>query len=120
MGFLDCFGGFVGGRILGWNNRRAPCRAWGWQYLVLMPGHFDDSPGGLNTHTFSIIISDCSLANNFIHLFLVDSYFVNLFLEGIWMGSMCFGVPGTLPGAYLGDFGCDARTGDRMLLKHTH
>ena len=36
------------------------------------------------------------------------------------MGSMCFVAPGTLPGADLGNFGCDARTGDRMVLKHTH
>ena len=80
--------------------------------------------GVLITHTFSIIISDCSLANNFVHSFLSDSCLVRLFLDfswaGIWMGSMCFGVPGTFPGADLGDFGCDARTGDRMVLKHTH
>ena len=80
--------------------------------------------GGLNTHTLSRINSDCSLANNFIHSFLSDSFFLRLFLDfswaGIWMESMCFGVPGTLPGADLGDFGCDARTGDRVVLKHTH
>ena len=45
---------------------------------------------------------------------------MRLFLDFSWRnldGSMCFGVPGTLPGADLGNFGCDARTEDRVVLK---
>ena len=74
MGFLDCFGGLKCSRMPGSDNRRAAIWAWMCQFLVLVHGNFDDSSGGLNTHTFSIIITDCSLANNFIRLFLVDSY----------------------------------------------
>ena len=82
--FLDCFGGLVCGRVLRCGERQAPYRAWLWQFLGTLMFSSRACLRVLITHTLSIIITDCSLANNFILSFLSDSCLVRLFLDFSW------------------------------------
>jgi hypothetical protein len=59
----------------------ASCPLWIWAFFKVSARAV---PRVLITHSLSRIISDYSLANNFIRLFLVDSYFVRRFLDFSW------------------------------------